>query len=491
MNNFLNGLKRRFSAEPYFWLALSLGILTTSIALVLYAYLGTFSRYGSDDYCNSSFFLSGDLVSQMINRYLYMTNRYSNILFIGVAERIFGWYNVAILPSVMIILFVIGTYKFFDKIKELAVVKLESRIVLFISVSLVFFSLLQAPNLHETLYWRAAMATHFAPLVFMLFLGTFLFNQIRSLENRPLARRAGLTCLIASFLVGGFSEPPTAMMITILSLAIFAIWIWGKDQSHRRIIAILLWSLAGALMALVVIASSPSFSNYPQKPHPGFSELILDIVRYPFEFVVDTLRTLPLPTLMSIITPAVLFFVIYTNTSPMGSTTNRVKLGIVLFVVPLIAYLLIAASFAPSAYGNSYPIGRARFTGRWLMTSVLMVDGALLGILVASIRMKFLQSAFLRRFAIFILMLLVLYPLRGAWRVSTEIPEYRQRAAAWDLRDSEIRALRAQGAQDLVVRFLPDEKIQDLGDHTGFRLNRCASIIYGVDTIVAVPMDEE
>jgi hypothetical protein len=33
-------------------------------------------------------------------------------------------------------------------------------------------------------------------------------------------------------------------------------------------------------------------------------------------------------------------------------------------------------------------------------------------------------------------------------------------------------------------------EIQDLGDHTGFRLNRCAPLIYGVNSIVAVPMEE-
>ena len=88
------------------------------------------------------------------------------------------------------------------------------------------------------------------------------------------------------------------------------------------------------------------------------------------------------------------------------------------------------------------------------------------------------------------LVLLALYPLRMVQRVSAEIPVYRQRAAAWDLRETEIAALKAQGEQDLVVRFLPEEISQDLGDRTGFRLNRCAAILYGVNSIIAVPMDE-
>jgi len=68
---------------------------------------------------------------------------------------------------------------------------------------------------------------------------------------------------------------------------------------------------------------------------------------------------------------------------------------------------------------------------------------------------------------------------------------YQQRAAAWDARESEIKALKAEGETDLVVRFLSNERLQDLGDHTGFRLNRCAAALYGVNSIVAVPMHDK
>ena len=89
------------------------------------------------------------------------------------------------------------------------------------------------------------------------------------------------------------------------------------------------------------------------------------------------------------------------------------------------------------------------------------------------------------------MVLFMFYPLRTAWQTSTEIPAYQQRASAWDERDAEIRALKAQGVRDLVVPFLSDDQIQDLGDRREFRLNRCAAALYGVDSILAVPMGEE
>jgi len=157
-------------------------------------------------------------------------------------------------------------------------------------------------------------------------------------------------------------------------------------------------------------------------------------------------------------------------------------------LVLLLAYLLIAASFAPSAYGQSYPAPRARFAGRVLMTAALMMEGALLGTLVAQV--VALQSVFARTFALILLAVLLLYPLRTAQRLAQDIPVYRQRAAAWDAREAEIRALKAGGAQDLIVRFLRTERSQDLGDQADFRLNRCAAALYGVNSIVAVPMDK-
>jgi hypothetical protein len=134
-------------------------------------------------------------------------------------------------------------------------------------------------------------------------------------------------------------------------------------------------------------------------------------------------------------------------------------------------------------------VPRARFIGRLLLTGAFMLEGALLGILVA--QGKLFQSTYLRGVAAVALLLLALYPLRTAWRISGEIPEYRQRAAAWDLRESEIRLLKAQGVQDLTVRFLSAERIQDLGDRANFRLNRCAAALYGVDSIVARPMQKD
>jgi hypothetical protein len=280
-------------------------------------------------------------------------------------------------------------------------------------------------------------------------------------------------------------------MITVLSLGILVTLWWKKGQSRRFILILLSWSLVGALMALVVLALAPANSIRLKSAPPGLVELVIRIFTFPWEFTVDTLRTLPTPTFITIAIPAALFYAKISGPSQTISNHTRNRLIILSIVVPLLAYLLIAASFAPSAYGQSYPVARSRFIGRLLMTSALMLEGALFGTLLTQIKIKFFQNVYVRNFAILTFMLLALYPLRAFWETVVDVPAFQQRAAAWDQRDAEIRALKAQGVRDLTVRFLPDDQIQDLGDHTEFRLNRCAAALYGVNSILALPMEDE
>lgn len=481
-------MQQKSSEGQLFGLTLTLGVLTTFLALFLYGYLGTFSRYGSDDYCLSAFFLQDHLFSAFIQRYFIASSRYTNILFIGLVDKLFGWHNVAILPALMLALFVLGLYLLLKEIVEMLELQLSRWMIFFLSLFVVYFSVTQAPDLYETLYWRAGMTSHFAPLVFIPIWGAFLLKQIRKANEHSPSAWVQASCFIIPLVIGGLSEPPTALMITILGLAILAA-LWRADVRYRRsILIILAWSLLGALTALIVMALAPANSIRMRTPPPPLPELASRITYYPSYFIIDTLRTLPAPTLVSVAVPVVLFYVKYAYPSQGISVEARKRLGILMIVVLILTYLFIAASFAPSAYGQSYPAARARFIGRLLLTSAFIVEGALLGTLFAQTSMSFFQSTYFRGFALIVLMILALYPLRTAWRTFDEVSVYQQRAAAWDLRESEIRKRKAEGVQDVIVRFLSDERTQDLGDQTDFRLNRCAAALYGVKSIVAVPV---
>ena len=491
MNHSLRRLPRGSFEDQFFAPAIGIGSLITLVALALYAYLGIFSRYASDDYCLSAFFLQNDFIKAMVQRYYESSSRFTNILFIGLADKLLGWYNVAVLPALMLSLFVLGLVLLLREISEFFQLRWNRGMIFFLSLLVVYFSVTQAPDLYQTLYWRAGMTSHFAPLVFMPFWGAFLLRQIRIVSERIPSVWIQFACFLIPFTIGGLSEPPTALMITILTLAILASWLWSDVRTRRGTLILLAWSLAGALTAFIVMALAPANSLRMQTPPPPLLELVWRIISYPSFFIVSTFRTLPLPTLISVAMPAALFYVKYSYADPEPSREARNRLGLFMLIVVVLTYLLIAASFAPSAYGQSYPVPRARFAARVIMTVALMTEGALIGMLLALVRTKSVQPALIRNFAILVLAILALYPLRTAWRTLADIPVFQESAAVWDAREAEILAMKADGQQNLVIRFLSEAPIQDLGDHKGYRLNRCAAALYGVDTIVAVPMDDK
>jgi len=464
-------------------------ILTTLVALALYGYLGTFSRYGSDDYCLSAFYVrEGDLLTKVIQRYNENSSRYTNILFIGLVDGLFGWYNVAILPPLMIALFVFGWHLFLREAARMASLAWSGSFSFFLVSLLLFLSLLQAPNLYETLYWRAGMTSHFAPLVFIPFLFVFLLRNIRKSGNSISSlwiRGAGF---FLAFILGGFSEPPVALLVTVLVLAVGVVW-WRKDLPNRRAaLHLLTWTLLGAMLALVTLALAPANSIRLGNSAPGLYGLVSKTMRYPFDFIREDLLALPTPTLVSILLPAFLFFLEYSKRPQVDLKTSRILLWMVAGTV--LAYLLIASSFAPSVYGQNYPIARARFAGRVILTGNLMMIGAMLGLLLANLKLNLFQRASVRFVFSTLFILLSLYPLWTFRRLAEQIPVYEQRAQAWDERDALIRSMQADGVRNVIVMRLPTEAIQDLHNRTGFRLNRCASLLYDVDTILAVQPPE-
>ncbi|MCC6298411.1 MAG: hypothetical protein IT314_03880 [Anaerolineales bacterium] len=472
------------------WVAL-VGILAAVGALALYGYLGTFSRYGSDDYCLSAFYYSDvNLFSRLVDRYQHASSRYANILFIGLVDGLFGWHNVAILPPLMIGVFVLGCYLLLTECSRVFSLGWNRAFCFFLASLLLFFSLLQAPNLYETLYWRAGMTSHFAPLAFMPFLFVFLLRAIRKAgDSTPPLWMRGAGFMLA-FILGGFSEPPIALLVTILFLAFIALW-RRKDLPHRRAaLHVLSWTFLGAALALITLALAPANSIRLGNSAPGLIELAEKTMRYPLDFIAYDLRSFSLPTLVSIFLPAFLFFVEYSKTSRAQLGMNNTRVILWMIIGSLLAYLFIAASFAPSVYGQNYPIARARFAGRVILSGHLIAVGAMLGILVSNLRVRFMQTPGVQFAALAALFLFSLYPIWASRHVAEQIPVFAQRAQAWDERDDQIRAMQAAGVQDVVIWRLPGEAIQDLQDRTHFRLNRCASILYDVRTILALHPEE-
>jgi hypothetical protein len=482
--------------KPNMLFIVMIGLITAAelFALGALSYLGTHYRYMADDYCESVLIRNEPVLTAVFHRYVdgdfRASNRYSNLLFVGLSE-VLGKNSVQILPTLMILALLVGMTWSLNQFLKLTGIRLPGLVVYWAAVSVVFFSAWQAPNRFQIFFWRSGMATHFAPIVFISLFSGFVLYQICS-ANKP-ALWISFAVFLASFMIGGFSEPPAVFMVVLIILSMVAVWRW-KDVSRRRsVINLLGYSLAGTCLALIAMFFAPGNLTHGTSSLAYLVTTLGKTFKFTFEFLIDTVKTLPLPTLITFFTPFLVsfgFFIKPENQSLPHQSNRQTWIWILLIL--LTQYLLITASFAPSAYGQSYPAERARFLGRVIMTVALMLEGALLGVLCARYSVILSRRTLFSSLSVLTLFLLAFYPLRAGFTLLTEVPEYRNWASAWDLRETKIYNDIEMGEQDLVVKLLSSrEGVKEIDANTRHWVNRCTAEFYGVNTIRSIPMENE
>jgi hypothetical protein len=209
---------------------------------------------------------------------------------------------------------------------------------------------------------------------------------------------------------------------------------------------------------------------------------------YGLEFILNSFRTLPLPTLFTVLIPFLIFYNLYASPVSELNPEQHKRVYVLLVAVPIFSYLLIVASFLPSVYGQSFPVERARFTGQLCLVVGLMVEAALLGSLSAQHRSRIMEVLPLKLTASILLIVAAFYPLRAAWVALGDVPEYRQRAAWWDEREAMIYQAIEQGQTDLIVQqFDGVDGVKEMDVNDNHWVNRCAAKYYGVNSIRAYP----
>jgi hypothetical protein len=458
----------------------------SGIVLVIYAYLGTFSRHLADDYCSVDF-LRKSFFRALWNNYINVSDRFSNFMLITLSEAI-DPRLVAVLPALMLVLWVIGIAWLLYESSRFNGQAWDKSVIFALTLLLVFLALLQAPNRFQILYWRSSMATHFAPLVFMPYLASSILRSIFAAEKKPTAFWVYPLLFLSAFLIGGFSEPTALVMISLLALAIFSVWLWMKRPTRSTALTFLSVSFAGAVLALAAMAISPANSfRLENGVPPTIPVLFSRAFGYGVEFILNSFRTLPLPTFFTVLMPFLIFYNLYASPIPALTSAQRKRALILLAGIPILSYLLIVASFLPSVYGQSFPVERARFAGQLILVAGLMIEAVLLGVLSAQFRSRMGETLNFKLISAILLAVAAFYPLRAAWISLADVPEYRARAEAWDLRQAQIYEAREQGQTNLIVfQFDGLEGVKELDVNANHWVNRCAAKYYKVDSIRAI-----
>jgi hypothetical protein len=471
------------SGSYFYQLAISVLIFAELFALGIFAYTGSFVRYMADDYCEINILGNGAAVEAVYDNYMdgeyRAANRFSNLLFIAGSELL-EIRPPRLVPASMLALWLVGLAWLIRESWLLAKGKPDWLMVIVMTSTLVFFSVWQAPNRFQTFYWRSSVATHFAPLVFFALLTSFVLFQIRSSNGRRPSFWLQMLLILMAFFAGGFSEPPTAVMLVGVILALICVWKWGYGPLRNPALMLGGSAYVGVFLALIALFVAPGNQLHGTMSLTALPATLVMSFRFTFDFMRDTVLSFPLPTLLSGLIPALVFYSIFSKQHIEALPSKWIQW--LLGVVPLLGYLLIAASFAPSAYGQYFPAERARFLGRVLMTAVLLVEGGLLGSYLS--RWKIWPA---RSFIVaLLLIILAVYPLRAGFGLLAEASGLRAWSIIWDERDAGIRAAVAAGATDLSVIQL--DSIGDVIEYKGdpqHWVNLCAAQYYGLNSLVA------
>lgn len=234
---------------------------------------GWYARYLQDDYC-FDFLLKhrgfwNAQVFTFFNEVTFNGNRFAANLVMGVLAQI-GPFSARLIPGFQLLAWLASAWWLLRGLNWLLKWHKPGAFLFFLAASVVFFSLVQAPNQFQILYWRPASVTYLMPLVLLTFSFALILHYI---ENNQTSFGYLLIIGILAFLVGGFSETATAFQIGLFVFLL--LWINFKKPFDFLLLKITnrlgLATLIGSILAVIVLILAPSAhlrqaALFPQPP---------------------------------------------------------------------------------------------------------------------------------------------------------------------------------------------------------------------------------
>jgi hypothetical protein len=462
------------------------------VPLLAHALLGSYTRYIADDWCTSATVLSDGLIQAQYTWYVNWSGRYSFTFAVSLAELI-GIKLVPLLPALTLGIWIIAAAWTVYQFRDWGFQSHASLVSLLIANLLLFSILDSIPNVHQSLYWQTGMLTYIAPLIlFTWMIGIFMYN-LRRETNQRLTGSALLLGILA-FLAGGFSEMYVAMQTTAFFTAIVVTHILRQEDRKRAQTPLLIAGFVGSIISMAVVFFAPGneIRQALTPESPGLLKIISLSLFYGLKFIGKSVLLSPIPTVLSLFIPALVTFAFHPGERRLGERKlreNRIRSYLLLLFSPIVGYLLIAFSMAPSVYGvSAFPEDRALTIPQFVLTITIIFWGALCG---AALKRYGVEIEKIRRWIAVIVcsvvvVLLVLGPLLSARENFVRAPTLRAYAERWDNRDHEIRDAIEGGTKHLVVSALGfTGGLADIKGDPDYWVNRCFASYYGLESIIA------
>lgn len=453
--------------------------------LILFTLNGGHVRFWADDYTYSAVARDG-WIEGTKNWYQFNGARISSFWFVKIIDM-FGMNVVRYLPGLMI-LFWVGSLWFALRCGfNLAHVKLHWIWQGLVSLLLVFFSVLLMPTRLETLYWRMGTLHYTLPIPLTLINLGLILNFMTRDSSKVNTVLRGLLVMIIAFISGANGEASGAWQVGVYLAAMIIVWSVNWSKKQHISLSYLVFALVGSLLAIVVMAKSPAnvWRSEAMPPPDNLWEFTYYTLRYSLDFVWDSIKTQPLPNLALVLGLLAVSLAVIPN-SDLKLSTPKALLGIL--TVLLISAGLIIFSVAPSVYaGTNYPAPRALMPGRFSFLLGLMGAAGFAGFILRNILPK-LPHRYWEIVAALALVMVSLYAVRTYRIPIAEGQDLAVKAELWDKQDTQIKAAKLAGETDIVIKqYDVVETLNSLLDDPDHWLNKSAAVVYGVNSITALP----
>lgn len=468
----------------------SLGALSACVPLAVYAYLGSFSRYLADDYCASTYlFTSQNIFEATWRAYLLWANSYSRLVFSQLIE-LGGVNGIRAMAAVELLVWVLILTWMFIELGKLLRIRVPKAGYAWLACMAIALSLYQTSALYQILYWRTGLIPYSLPLLWFVGIAAYFLWYVGKQYEKSRARRFGIIFVVLVFFAGGLSETTSGLQVGTMFAAVLLAW-WTKPIHRRRDVpAFLIAGLITAVVAISIMAVSPGTSNRLNRimNNPPISNPVAlsgDVILYTSQFLSEVVKSYPSLILVAL---AVSFGIVFLALSVSRQDLSSIPashLRTALLVIPVVIFIIIGFSYAPSAFVRTFPAARARFASHFVFMLGLVIEGGVLGILAVKAR-SIINLNWVRIVVALLLVVLILHPLRATPRVYALRYEYQAFARQWDVRDTLIRRAAANGEMDLVVVQLDAPGgIGEYKDNPRDWINRCVARFYGLNSIIA------
>ena len=245
------------AASPALWFAAGLSLLP----LLLYAYLGHFSRLMIDDYGH---FATALRISFRHN-FAYWRNLWNGSYSFYVFHDLLSPLDPARLPPLFLALtitvWLIGlTWLISLLLRHLQLTRSHLPIAIALAALTVFASIKSFHTL-ESIYWYSAIVRHTLPVGLMLVFLAYAFDIAGRARTTMQMTVAALAGALICFVNGGFSELNVAIQLVCLPLLLGIIAFGAASPGRRARAAVLAAAWVGSVVSAIVHLSAPGIAN--------------------------------------------------------------------------------------------------------------------------------------------------------------------------------------------------------------------------------------